>query len=171
MASPDRTHVPVARRIVPPLCITIAALLHLSRLPVVEWLLATPAIDLIAIYYWTLARPNRIPLWVLFLLGLIVDSFSTVMLGSHAILYLVGYVLARLIRQRMELPSILPMWGLFAAWLGIMLLAEWTLAGWQNEAMPPISSLPLQWMISLFLYPLMHLLFDRLLTYGQRWRI
>jgi rod shape-determining protein MreD len=171
MASADRTHVPIARRLVPPACIALAALLHLSRLPVVEWLLAAPAIDLIAIYYWTLARPNRVPLWVLFLLGLVVDSFSTAMLGSHAILYLMGYGLARLIRHRMEAPTILPMWGVFAAWLGIILLAEWTLAGVQNEELPPISSLPLQWMISLFLYPIMHLLFDRLLTYGQRWRI
>jgi len=163
--------VTLARRLVPPACLSLAALLHLSRVPVLEWLLVTPAIDMVALYYWTLARPNRMPIWVLFVLGLIVDSFSTTVLGIHAILYIMGYALARLIRRHMEAPSLLPMWGIFAVWLMVQLLAEWLMHGWQHEALPPFRAMPLQWVITLCIYPLIHLFFDRVLTIGQRWRI
>ncbi len=171
MSATDRPSVTLGRRIVPPVCITLATLLHLARLPMVEWLSAAPALNLIAIYYWTLARPNRVPFWLLFVLGLIADSISTAPLGVHALLYFGGYLLARMIRRRMESPSLLPMWGVFAPWLLVLLLGEWLLAGWQREALPPLGALPLQWIISIFFYPLLHLLFDRVLTYGQRWRL
>ncbi|MBY0356286.1 MAG: rod shape-determining protein MreD [Rickettsiales bacterium] len=170
-AAADRTHVSMGRRVVPPLCITLATLLHFSRLPVLDWLTATPALDLLALYYWTIARPNRVPVALLFILGLIADSLSTTPLGIHAVVYLVAYGLARWIRHHMEAPAILPMWGIFSVWLLCLLLLEWLLSGWQWQVLPPLSALPLQWMITLFLYPLIHLLFDRLLTFGQRWRI
>lgn len=167
----DRTHASLGRRIVPPVCITVSTLLHFSRLPLLEWLAAPPALDLIALYYWTVARPHRVPTPLLFILGLIADSLSNTPLGVHVILYLVGYGIARYIRYRMETPSILPMWGCFALWLLGVLLLEWLLAGWQNHGLPPLGELPLQWALSIFLYPLLHLMFDQLLTFGQRWRI
>ena len=163
--------IPLGRRIVPPLCIVLATLLHLARLPLIEWLIVAPAIDLIAVYYWTMVRPGRVPLWLLFLLGLTVDSISTAPLGVHAALYLTGYAMARLVHARMETMSLLPMWGVFCLWLLLLLLGEWLLAGWQLQALPPLGLLPMQWLITLFVYPLLHLLFDRILTYGQRWRI
>lgn len=146
-------------------------LLHLSRLPVVEWLAATPALHLIALYYWTMARPNRLPLWLLFTLGLVVDSLSHTALGIHAVLFLAGFGLARVVRARLEVLSLLPMWGIFSLWLMLMLLAEWVLAGWQWQALPPLGALPLQWLLTVIVYPPLHLLFDRILTYGQRWRL
>lgn len=171
MSATERQAVTIGRRIIPPLCIALATLLHFARLPIVEWLVAAPALDLIAIYYWTLARPNRVPYWLLFILGMIADSLSTTPLGVHALLYLGGHLLARIIQRRMESPTILSMWGVFAVWLSLLLVAEWLLIGWQYETLPPVGSMPMQWMISIFLYPLLHLFFDRVLTYGQRWRL
>lgn len=171
MLAASPTRVPLGRRIVPPLCVSLLTLLHLSRLPVIEWLAASPALDLIALYYWTMARPNRLPMWLLFILGLVVDSLSNTPLGIHAALYLAGFGLARFVRARLEAFSLLPMWGIFSLWLLLLQLAEWMLAGWQLQALPPAGLLPLQWLLTLIVYPPLHLLFDRVLTYGQRWRL
>jgi rod shape-determining protein MreD len=68
-------------------------LIFLSQLPVnvSDGFLVTPAFPLMAIYFWSLYRPDLMPPAAVFTLGLLHDFMSSSFLGLWSFIYLVTY--------------------------------------------------------------------------------
>ena len=51
------------------------------------------------LFYWTIHRPGLMPLWFIFLSGLVIDFATDALLGLHAFSFIVFYILLFKIRR------------------------------------------------------------------------
>ena len=121
-----------------------------------------PLVVLMAIFYWGLFRPEAMPYWLVFALGLIQDVVCSAPLGVSSVVYLLFRMLVarqqRLIGQQVFMAT----WGAFGVMVLIASAMLW--AGWSYVAG---SRLPLQpslaqWGITVVCYPAAHGLFNLL---------
>jgi len=78
---------------------------------------ATPFFALMAVYYWTLYRPELLPFWAVFALGLLADILEGGPLGISSLVLLLAYALV--LSQR----EYLAMRGFTVVWLGFLAVA------------------------------------------------
>ena len=57
-------------------------------LPIPEYAVLAPNFALMAVFYWTVHRPDLFPAWGVFLIGLLADSLSGAPLGLNALVLL-----------------------------------------------------------------------------------
>lgn len=69
----------------------VLVLLSLLPFSIAGGLFVTPAFPLMAIYFWSLYRPDLMPPIAVFALGLTYDFFSSSFLGLSAFIYLVTF--------------------------------------------------------------------------------
>ena len=50
-----------------------------------------PVLALMAVYHWAIYRPNLMPLWSIFVLGVLQDLLSGVPLGLYILVFLTVY--------------------------------------------------------------------------------
>ena len=81
-----------------------------------------------ALYYWAVWRPDLMPAWLAFLIGLVYGALVHAPLGLHSLLFLLVLVGVR--RQRRVLVGLgCPMfWTLYAAMVLVYTVAEWMLS-------------------------------------------
>ncbi|MEO5694174.1 MAG: rod shape-determining protein MreD [Usitatibacter sp.] len=65
-----------------------------------NWLLARPDFVLIVLLFWTLHEPRSIGQGVAFALGLLMDVSDSMLLGQHALEYVIAIYAAQVIRVR-----------------------------------------------------------------------
>ena len=65
-----------------------------------NWLLARPDFVLIVLIFWTVTEPRSIGQGVAFALGLLVDVSDSMLLGQHALAYVIAVFGAQVIRVR-----------------------------------------------------------------------
>jgi rod shape-determining protein MreD len=146
----------------------VFVLLSTVELPFLHWLNVKPLLAYIPLFYWSMARPRSLhPLFV-FLTGVIIDVLLKQPFGLSALMFLVLHYIAKALRQRIERLSMLLMWTHFILWLLVTCVAMWLLGSLISGFLLPLQSLWIQWLITIPLYPLLHLFFDRLLALGQR---
>ena len=64
------------------------------------WLLAKPDFVLIVLMFWTVHEPRSIGQGIAFMLGLLVDVSDSMLLGQHALAYVVAVFGAQVLRVR-----------------------------------------------------------------------
>jgi len=101
-----------------PVALTFLMLLiGLLPLPIAGYSMAGPALVLISVYYWSVLRPDLMPLYAVFLIGLLRDLLLGMPLGATALVLLL--VQAVVIGQRRFILG-RPFW---IFWLGFALTA------------------------------------------------
>ena len=65
-----------------------------------NWLLARPDFVLIVLIFWTMTEPRSIGQGVAFALGLLVDVSDSMLLGQHALAYVIATFGAQVLRVR-----------------------------------------------------------------------
>lgn len=105
-----------------------------------------PAFFLIPIYYWLIFRPDWLPLWSLFGIGLFYDSLMGYELGVSSLLLMMSSILgpyARPLISSLHFPLI---WGAFGVYsLGYLILYGFFVSG----GFPLVFS----WVYGVVLYP------------------
>jgi rod shape-determining protein MreD len=89
-----------------------------------NWLLARPDLVLIVLLFWTVNQPRSIGQGVAFFMGLMMDVSDSMLLGQHALSYVVAVFGAQVLRHRI-LSFPLPEQALHV--LGLTLAASFTL--------------------------------------------
>lgn len=124
--------------------LSVAALALLAVLPwglPADGRFVLPFLTVIAIFYWSLRSPERLPLWVPFVAGLVVDVLSNGPLGYWPLIYLASVMMG------VEAHGVASSragvnWGLFAVATGALVIGAWgvasiyhlALADWQPFA-------------------------------------
>lgn len=88
------------------------------------WLLARPDFVLLVLIFWTVHEPRAVGQGIAFALGLLMDVSDSMLLGQHALAYVVGVFGAQVLRVRI-LSFHLPEQTLHV--LGLFLVASLTL--------------------------------------------
>ena len=110
--------------IAPALCVLVGILLSLLPYGLDGWLVS-PAFALIPLYYWAINRPNLLPVWLVFALGLVQDLASGGPLGIWAVVFLAMYSLTLSQRDGLASLRLRLAWPVFG---GLTLAGE--LTGW-----------------------------------------
>lgn len=153
------------RLLLPGICVLVLLLLSLLQLGLDGMALFPIDVGLISIYYWTIFRPSTMPFWFIFLLGIIRDALMFAPLGMSSLIF----ILYRLIVLSQQ--PLLAKEAFWAMWLGFgltiipILTLHWLLFCAYTQALLPVMPLAMQWVLTLGLYPLLHIVFNALYSF------
>lgn len=106
--SPDKSLAPRGPQLVAPAgarlvigSLAVAFLVGLLPWPA-AWLWLVPDFAFIVMLYWNIHAPHKAGLGVAFVLGVLTDVASGVLLGLHALVYVVAAFVALSVRRRLE---------------------------------------------------------------------
>lgn len=107
-----------------------------------------PALFLIPVYYWLLFRPDWLPLWSLFILGIFYDALLGSDLGFSSLLLMLSNIAGHYARPLLNPQHFYLIWGGFCFYS----LCYLSLYG---ILVPGGIPLIFSWIYSVFLYPLL----------------
>lgn len=145
------------RMCVPYTCMMVLFLLNVISISImITGTLEIPFI-LMALYYWSAYRPTLIPLWFVFILGLLFDLLSAFPLGLNALVFVATRWLVT--DQRLFLTG----QPFVILWLGFIIactaatFTQWLLYGLMNLHWTPLQPLPVTILLAGALFPLVNI--------------
>lgn len=120
-----------------------------------------PVLALMSVYHWAIYRPNLMPLWAVFLLGVLQDLLSGMPLGLYILVFLTVYGVSLTQRRFFAGKSF------FILWMGFVIIAfgaaveSWLLASAWNFTILKFESVFFQYLLSLGIFPIVAWIFLR----------
>jgi len=142
------------KRFLPLFCTFILVLLAFVPVNLPLSNLLRPSFGMICIYFWAFCRQDSLgPLTVAFI-GLTVDSLSATPPGINIFAFLLVYVLAAALRNRITTKSFAVNWSGFAIVAFLAFFTKWMLIAVYYSRFPAIGSLIPTYISTVLLYPL-----------------
>lgn len=114
---------------------------------------------LMAIYYWAIYRPTLLPVWLIFLAGLLMDLISNLPLGLTALVFVLAQWIVIDQRRYLMGQSFLMIWIGFAIVSAAVALIQWGLFGLlSGSRWPSPRPLGFSFLFGVALFPLISLL-------------
>ena len=132
------------------------------RLPALS--LIMPALTLVAVYYWAVHKPHLMPLWAVFLIGLVQDLLSGEPLGVAIIVLLCTHAFISWQRRVFLSASFGLVWCMFMLVAAAALTLMWLLACLGLMAYVDPQPLMFQYLLTVAAYPF----FAWLMVRGQK---
>jgi len=150
------------RAALPAATVVIAALLGAMVWPLPHFGSVMPPLALMAVYYWSLHRPDLLGSGMVFLVGLLNDVIHRLPLGVSALLFVGAHQI--LFRQRRFFAghSFFMMWLGFIITVSAVIIAEWVLLSVLNWHVVPVLPVLVQLLFAIAFFPLPCLLLMRL---------
>ena len=117
----------------------------------------TPAFAAMAIYYWSIYRPDKLPYAATFCLGLLHDLLTGTPLGLTALVYLLVQAVLNSQRTFFHGKPFLVVWWGFSLVMPGMALVSWIIASLYFNAWVPPLPFVIQAVLTVLLYPLFSL--------------
>ncbi|MEE8144649.1 MAG: rod shape-determining protein MreD [Kiloniellales bacterium] len=117
----------LARSILPFFATLLLILVGMVPLRVPELSPVIPSLVMVAVYYWTVYKPNLMPLWAVFLIGLFYDLLGGGPVGVGILSLLLLHGLVGGVRRYMVGASFLAIWLVFAPIAAAAFFAGWAL--------------------------------------------
>lgn len=121
-----------------------------------------PVLALMAVFYWSIFRPDLMTMVGAFLIGLFLDLLSGGPLGLNAATLLLIHELGVSQRRVFLGSSFLVNWTAFALVVGAVLPIGWLLVSLLHWRLLPTAPILAQLLLSLAIYPAVYWLFSRL---------
>ncbi|MEJ0061859.1 MAG: rod shape-determining protein MreD [Alphaproteobacteria bacterium] len=144
----------LVRRAVPLFAIFFLVLLTVAASPIPQFASLTPSFALIAVYYWSVHRPDLLPLPALFALGLILDALMRLPLGLSALSFILAARWVQGQRHIFSDRSYATLWFGFAVVAAVTAALQWMVAGLLAWHMLPAWPLCLQTLLTIAVFPL-----------------
>ena len=159
----------IAVRGLTPFVITLSlAMLTIIPLRIPDFAPVTPALTVISVYYWSIYRPDLLPMAAVFGVGLFQDALAGTPLGLTAlVLILVQYVVIAQRRFFHSKTFLVEWWGFLLVAPGAALVS-WLLASLYFGVFVAVRPLGFQLLLSIALYPCLAWLFARIQHYLLR---
>lgn len=120
-----------------------------------------PAWVLIAVFHWSVHRPNLMPVQAVFLIGLLQDLLLGSPLGIGALIYVLIRGTAGRMAQLAAGRGFIGLWLTFALAAAAAFLVRYVIMVlWHAQLIAPVPSL-LQWLVTVGVYPLVAWAFVR----------
>jgi rod shape-determining protein MreD len=120
-----------------------------------------PLLPLMAIYHWAIFRPELMPSYAVFVIGILQDTLTGAPIGVNAMVFLIVYGVV-LSQQRFFVGK-----SFAIIWLGFALVAagaaavSWVLVSAYNVTLVEPSAVLFQYLVTLGAFPLLAWLFTR----------
>jgi len=143
-----------ARQLTPFALALILVMASLVPIPVPGLMAVTPLLTLLAVYHWSVARPELMPAYAVFLVGLVQDLLTATPIGLNAVVLLIVYGIVVWQHRFLAGKSFGIVWlGFALVSLGAVSLG-WGLASLYHGVALPVRVLAVQYVITLGFYPL-----------------
>jgi rod shape-determining protein MreD len=114
----------------------------------------TPAFTAMAIYYWSIYRPDKLPYAATFSLAMLLDLLTGTPLGLSALVYLLLQVILNTQRTFFHGKPFLVVWWGFSLVMPGVALVSWIIASLYFNALVPPMPFIIQAVLTILLYPL-----------------
>lgn len=144
----------------PKLLALILLLVNFLPLKIPGMLFFFPLTSIMIIYFWCIYRPELMPLWFVFVLGVLQDALYGSHLGVMGLAHLILWV--AVVSQRRLLvnePFIVVWCGFIVFSFGIVFL-EWGIISMLYKQVHPFGTACVRWLLSIALYVCMHYVFN-----------
>ncbi len=148
-------------RILPLATTAFAALLSILPVPISGYAAVTPAFTLMAVFHWTLYRPDLLPPSALFLIGASEDLLSGAPLGTTALVLLFARSIVLGARRFFANRHFLFVWSGFVVLSGGAMLFVWALNSLFDSTFLEIHSSVFRLGLTVALFPAASLLLGR----------
>ncbi len=140
----------------------VTVLLFSTLSPTILGIVFHPNSGLIAIYFWSVATPYLMPVWAVFLLGLLQDMFMGFPLGTSSFILLLCSILIKYKQHMINQKEWSVMWGGFAIICLIAHSVYWGLTSLYHQSVLPVSDILASMGITFLLYPLLQMFYSAL---------
>jgi rod shape-determining protein MreD len=120
-----------------------------------------PALAMASVYYWSVFRPDLMPPWVIFLIGLFQDLLGGGPIGVQILGLLLIHVLVETQRRFFAHATFAMLWIVFAFFAAGVEFLIWILSSLLLETLVDPSAVLLQYFATVAAYPLLSWLFGR----------
>ncbi len=151
----DRIDISVGRTfaaIIPFACALLGVFLSNMPVSVMHGLVPPPMFSLMPLYFWCLVRPDLMPPWAAFAIGVLEDFFSGGPPGVWTLSFVATYALVDRERDAFAgLSGLAAILGFAAAMLAATVVG-WLVAAFVYGRFPPLSVLGMQFAMSVLFY-------------------
>ena len=124
-----------------------------------------PFFPLMLIYFWSIYRPQSLPYFVIFILGLLKDILENGIFGLNAICFLLFQAMIRSQRKYIVNHTFIVIWSGFIFFSGIITVISVLLVKFNSDInIHPLSIIFSQWLITILVYVPIHYLLNKLRT-------
>lgn len=127
-----------ARRLLPALSTILLGVIAVLPLGIPDWGAMAPPLMLIAVFYWSLVRPDLMPPILAFALGLLSDLLTGAPLGSGALVMVVTQWTMRTQQRFLVNRPFLLLWAAFLPVVATAITLEWIVYAILTLHLPPI---------------------------------
>lgn len=145
----------VLRRLTPFLITAGLVLIGVLPVHIPAYGAVAPLLPLVVVYHWSLYRPELMPAWAVFLLGLLVDALSGAPIGVNAGVFVVVRGVVESQQQFFIGKSFVIVWFGFALVLAGALAVSWLLVSAFHVAVIAPGALVFQFALTLGGYPVL----------------
>jgi len=115
-----------------------------------------PMFGVMFIYYWGTYKPQMLPYWFVFVVGVLQDTIFGLPLGSNALIYLLLRAYVTVTRKGRLKFFFFQIWKSFIITASMASILQWALYSFLWDQPLPLSSFVIQYALSCILYPLIH---------------
>ncbi len=135
-------------------------LVVLDFLSLQYWKEVAPWFSLAGVWYWSLYRPDLLPVWVIFFIGFLQDFLHIgVPYATHALILIMGHLLVIHQRRYIIVQPFMINWLLFIIFAGLCIVGRWMIAIMLEFTIFPFQGLITSFLITLGSFPLLFFLF------------
>ncbi|MCC7273952.1 MAG: rod shape-determining protein MreD [Alphaproteobacteria bacterium] len=148
-----------ARDLLPTLLTVALLLLSAVRVPMAGFRTMTPAVVLIAVYHWTVHRPELLPPGVIFVVGLVQDLLTGSPFGTGPLTLLAVHVLVVSQRRILHGKAFLIAWWGFGLVAATTFLVLWAAGSALSGVLLDPREVAFRCLVTVTVYPLFAALF------------
>lgn len=119
-----------------------------------------PMVDVMVIYYWSSYRPQSMPDWFVFTLGILRDVLEGLTIGVSPCIYLLVRFLVTASKDLYKKQTFIIVWQGFAVVSLIAITGKWLLVSFILDKPLVFNSAIMQFVLSIAIYPIFHWLFS-----------
>jgi rod shape-determining protein MreD len=112
-----------------------------------------PSFALIATFYWSIYRPDLMPGWAVFLLGVVQDLLTGGPVGVTSVMLLIVCVAVGLQRRTLATGSFVLVWAIFLPVAAMALAFAWLLHGLALGVLLDVRPVAFQYLTTIGAYP------------------
>ena len=151
----------LVNRLVPTLTIVLCAIASVIPAHLPAFTAVTPAFALMAIYHWTLYRPDLLPFVAVFAVGLLLDMLTGAPLGISSLVLLLAYALVLSQREHLLLRRFTVVWVGFLVVAAAAALLQWLVVSLFYGMLLDVRAFVFQGVLTVATYPVVSYLLVR----------
>lgn len=151
----------LVRKMAPVAVTLLLVMVALMHLPVPGFADLAPMLPVMAVYYWSVHRPELLPFWAVFLVGLVIDTLTGGTLGFNALMLLLVSAFMRPQHRYLFEKGFATHWVIFMIVVVVYEFLRWVLMAVITHEFLSFGAPALRVLLAIALYPCLSWLFLR----------